>query len=98
MAGLGESSKKKKKKKETELVSRKSSFFPDRIAGILLSLFYFQSLSHTHKYIHTHTHSLSSISLFILLFCLSFYWMVDGCCSGSLFYFIYLFIFLLCWV
>ena len=60
MAGLGESSqkKKKKKKKETELVSRKSSFFPDRIAGILLSLFYFQSLSHTHKYIHTHTLSL----------------------------------------
>ena len=53
--------KKKKKKKKLNIVFRKSSF----------SL---MSLSHTHinTYISTLSLSFSSISLFILLFCLSF--------------------------
>ena len=84
--------KKNKKKKKKNIVSRKSSF----------SL---MSLSHTHKHLHAHTLflsvslslslslSLSSISLFILLFCLSFYWILAGCCNGSLFYLFCVFVY-----
>ena len=83
LASLAACGTKKKKKKKLIIVSRKSSF----------SL---MSLSHTHinTYMRTLSLSLSSISLFILLFCLSFYWMLAGCCNGSLFYLFCVFVFI----
>ena len=60
-------------------------------------------LTHTHTHTHTHTLSLSLslISLFILLVCLSFYWLLAGVAKVLfiyLFYVNYLFIYLLCLV